>query len=154
MPVTRRRKADVYGKIVGAAAKSGADQGSDATLPPLGEETEQQPGNEVITQSSNEALPIASSEAKTQESTTTLPDNTTTGQQESGNTAIVQSSNEVKKKKTPKITFYPTPEQDFKLNDLVAQHWLRHHRMIGVNDILRHLVERCTIESLDDLEQE
>ena len=52
--------------------------------------------------------------------------------------------------KSHKITFYPGQGQEHKLNALIVQYWQRHDRMLNQNDILRCLVEQCTIDSLEE----
>ncbi|SRR6266487_311597 len=49
-----------------------------------------------------------------------------------------------------KITFYPGPGQEHKLNELIIQYWQRHHVMLNQNDILRYMVEQYTIDDLEE----
>jgi hypothetical protein len=50
-----------------------------------------------------------------------------------------------------KITFYLTTQQAEKLDDLAHDFRKRHHKRINRNDIIRHLIDQCTLNSLDTL---
>jgi hypothetical protein len=52
-----------------------------------------------------------------------------------------------------KITVYPTAEQQHKLKALIIDYWQQHDRLITQNDIIRHLIDRCTVADLEDLEE-
>ncbi|HYT42950.1 MAG TPA: hypothetical protein VEP90_11440 [Methylomirabilota bacterium] len=54
-------------------------------------------------------------------------------------------------KKQEKITFYLTTEQVYKLDDLTHEYRKIRGRRINRNDIIRHLIDRCTIELLAEL---
>ena len=49
-------------------------------------------------------------------------------------------------------SFYLLPEQLLKLDDLAHNHYRRTGRRINRNDIVRHLVDRCELNDLADLE--
>ncbi len=73
-------------------------------------------------------------------------------------TAIQQQSRKVKPlnsttvKKEVKVSFYLTPEQEQKLDDLAYEHKKRTGKRINRNDIVRHLVDYCSIEDLQNIE--
>ena len=62
------------------------------------------------------------------------------------NTAIPQEG------KTTKATIYLTAELKNKLKELEIEYWNRHHKEIDRNKILRHLLEKCTIDDLEDIQ--
>ena len=87
--------------------------------------------------------------------TTTLSEGSTTDLPQSGNVGTTQKRNTVSTQKgstgkTHKITFYPGPGQEHKLNELIFQYWQRHDRMLNQNDILRYMVEQYTIDDLEE----
>jgi len=49
-------------------------------------------------------------------------------------------------------SFYLLPEQLLKLDDLAHNHYRRTGRRINRNDIVRHLVDRCELNDIADLE--
>jgi hypothetical protein len=151
-----RKQRDVYSKIIGESAVSEQDEKQapqsgttvvpqeQRTVAPLqGEEVRMQEGKKGTMQRTSNALPYSSNEGITQESSTTSTQESTEATTQKG-----------KKAKTHKITFYPGPRQEHKLNELIVEYWYRHSIMINQNDILRHLVEQCSIDSLDNLSLE
>jgi hypothetical protein len=50
---------------------------------------------------------------------------------------------------TEKITFYLTVEQANKLDDLAHDYKKRRGKRINRNDIVRYLIDHCTLESLE-----
>lgn len=68
-------------------------------------------------------------------------------------TAKPQESKAVKvAKKEVKVSFYLTPEQEQKLDDLAYEHKKHTGKRINRNDIVRHLIDSCSIESLQSIE--
>ena len=55
-------------------------------------------------------------------------------------------------KKEMKVSFYLTPEQAEKLDDLAYEHKKLTGKRINRNDIVRHLIDHCSIEDLHDIE--
>ncbi|MGB8346366.1 MAG: hypothetical protein WCD86_15890, partial [Ktedonobacteraceae bacterium] len=53
--------------------------------------------------------------------------------------------------KREKVTFYLTSEQADKLEELAYQHRKIKGKRINRNDIVRHLIDQCSIEWLKDL---
>jgi len=54
-----------------------------------------------------------------------------------------------------KITFYLTPEQADKLDDLVHTYNMRHKgKRVNRNDVVRYLIDQCSIESLQEIPKE
>lgn len=70
-----------------------------------------------------------------------------------GETAKPQESKAVKvAKKEVKVSFYLTPEQEQKLDDLAYEHKKHTGKRINRNDIVRHLIDHCSIENLYNIE--
>ncbi len=63
-----------------------------------------------------------------------------TGRKDAQNRSLKQTS------------FYLSPEQLLKLDDLAHNHYRRTGRRINRNDIVRHLVDRCELNDIADLE--
>jgi hypothetical protein len=55
---------------------------------------------------------------------------------------------------TAKISFYLTPEQGDKLDDLAHDFKKQHKKRINRNDIVRFLIDACTLETLDGLKDQ
>ena len=55
-------------------------------------------------------------------------------------------------KKEMKVSFYLTPEQAEKLDDLAYEHKKRTGKRINRNGIVRHLIDHCSIENLQGIE--
>lgn len=53
--------------------------------------------------------------------------------------------------KKSKVSFYLSPEQEEKLNDLEVAFWQQHKKRINRNDIVRYLIDHCSIHSLEGL---
>lgn len=107
---------------------------SSMTAPPSNSETVEQ-------FSSNTALPLSSETVEQSKLNTALPSNSETAKQ----------SNHATAKKQEKISFYLTTEQAEKLDDLAYEHKKRTGRRINRNDIVRYLIEACSIENLENL---
>jgi hypothetical protein len=61
---------------------------------------------------------------------------------------------EAEKEYVVKTTFYPTQDQLDKLDDLAAEYNKRYRRKrakINRNDIVRFLIDECTIDSIDSI---
>jgi hypothetical protein len=117
---------------------------------------------------SETASQSASPETSTQQNSATVPQfhRETATPQSNINTASQQGSETVSQQErsktvsqqdsetayTEKISFYLTPEQADKLDDLAHAYKKRTHKRINRNHIVRHLIEQCSIESLTDLE--
>lgn len=56
---------------------------------------------------------------------------------------------EVKQQKSEKISFYLTPDEARKLNDLEYEQRKRTGRRVNRNDLIRHLIDTCTSESFE-----
>ena len=69
--------------------------------------------------------------------------------QSNGKTVLQQSSEAVRK--SEKISFYLTPEETRKLNDLEYEQRNRTGRRVNRNDLIRHLIDICTSESFDGM---
>ncbi len=54
--------------------------------------------------------------------------------------------------KTHKTSFYLTSSEIKKLKDLEFAYWQRHEQPINRNDLVRYLIDGCTIDSFDDLD--
>lgn len=68
-------------------------------------------------------------------------------------TSVLQERKPVKTvKKEMKVSFYLTPEQAEKLDDLAYEQKKRTGKRINRNDIVRHLIDHCSIENLQDIE--
>jgi len=66
-----------------------------------------------------------------------------------GLTVKEQDSDAVKK--SEKISFYLTPDEARKLNDLEYEQRKRTGRRVNRNDLIRHLVDTCTSESFEGI---
>jgi hypothetical protein len=64
------------------------------------------------------------------------------------NSETVEQHERPTAKKDEKITFYLTSSQANKLDDLAYEHKKRTGRRINRNDIVRHLIDQCDIDSL------
>jgi hypothetical protein len=63
----------------------------------------------------------------------------------------VTPSNSTTVKKQEKISFYLTTDQADKLDDLAHEHKKGTGKRINRNDIVRHLIDRCSIQDLSDI---
>lgn len=59
---------------------------------------------------------------------------------------------EVQSRSLKQTSFYLSPEQLLKLDDLAHNHYRRTGKRINRNDIVRHLVDRCELSDLTDLD--
>ena len=116
---------------------------SSESVPPIDRETVSQPKGDTLPPSN---------------SVTGLPSNSDTVEPSQSETAIQQQSRKVKPlnsttvKKEIKVSFYLTPEQEQKLDDLAYEHKKQTGKRINRNDIVRHLVDHCSIEDLQNIE--
>lgn len=91
--------------------------------------------------------PKATSKEDIQE--TVKPLNGDAPKQPNSNTAQPQSGKTVKQK--GKTSFYLADGQEEKLEELAFRFLQQHGRRINRNEIVRHLIDRCTLESLEGL---
>ena len=59
---------------------------------------------------------------------------------------------EAQNRSLKQTSFYLSPEQLLKLDDLAHNHYRRTGRRINRNDVVRHLVDRCELNDIADLE--
>ena len=59
---------------------------------------------------------------------------------------------EAQNRNLKQTSFYLSPEQLIKLDDLAHAHYKRTGNRINRNDIVRHLVDRCQLNDIADLE--
>jgi len=64
---------------------------------------------------------------------------------------IGQHKSHTENKKEEKISFYLTIEQADKLDDLAYEHKKRTGRRINRNDIVRYLIDQCSLDSLKEI---
>jgi len=69
----------------------------------------------------------------------------------SQDSALQATSGNLNSRYTEKITFYLSMEQTDKLEDLAYQHRKTKGKRINRNDIVRYLIDHCSIEWLKDL---
>jgi hypothetical protein len=116
---------------------------SSDTVPPINRETVSQPQGDTLPPSSSvTAIPLSSDTVVPSQSETVI-------QQQSRK---VKTLNSTTVKKEVKVSFYLTPEQEQKLDDLAYEHKKRTGKRINRNDIVRHLVDHCSIEDLQNIE--
>jgi hypothetical protein len=95
---------------------------------------------------------------KPSSSVTGLPLSSDTVAPSQSETVTLQQSKEVTPlnstttKKESKTSIYFTPEEVNKLDDLAYEHKKRTGKRINRNDIVRHLVDHCSIEDLQNIE--
>ena len=120
------------------------------TVKPSSSETVTQINSEKVSQSQRDTVEPSNS-------VTAVPLSSDTVVPSQSETAIQQQSRKVKPlnsttvKKEVKVSFYLTPEQEQKLDDLAYEHKKRTGKRINRNDIVRHLVDNCSIEDLRNL---
>ena len=61
------------------------------------------------------------------------------------------NSETVKQQKSEKISFYLTPDEARKLNDLEYEQRNRTGRRVNRNDLIRYLIDSCTSESFEGM---
>lgn len=141
MPSSKRKSAF-------SAALQEAQQRSD-TVPP-------QEGDTVTTPHSDTVKPLEHPTTTQKESDTVPPSHSATVQEEQRAEVSPSHSETVKLSKdqfSRKVSFYLTPGQEKKLDDLADDYRRQHEgKRINRNDIVRHLVDQCTLESLESLE--
>jgi hypothetical protein len=129
-----------------------------STVVPSQSETVTQPQSETVIQTDSktvsepqgDALPSSSSVTASPSSSAIVAfsqSETVTQYQSKG--VIPLNSSTVKKE--VKVSFYLTPEEEQKLDDLAYEHKKRTGKRINRNDIVRHLVDNCSIEDLRNL---
>lgn len=64
--------------------------------------------------------------------------------------AVKEQSSETVKK-SEKISFYLTPDEARKLNDLEYEQRNRTGRRVNRNDLIRHLIDTCTSDSFEEM---
>lgn len=151
---TNRRS---YTQVMKEAQQDGetVEQSKGEVVEPLHGETVTQQHSDTVEQLKSEAVKLLEGEATTQQSSETvelyygetserLYNNTVTQQDSS----TVTLSHRQTVKKEAKISFYFTAEQEKKLDTLELEYRLRTGRRINRNDIMRYLLDHCTIEGL------
>src|SRR5258708_34412882 len=71
-----------------------------------------------------------------------------------GKTVSTSHSETTQEQKAIKTSFYPTQDQLDKLDDLATDynsHYHKQRQTINRNDIVRYLIDQCSIETLDGL---
>ncbi len=130
------------------AALQEAQQHSE-TVPPQSSDT-------ATTLHSDTVAQLERPTATQEESDTVSPSHSTTVQEESRTELSPSHGETVKPSKdqfSRKVSFYLTPEQEKKLDDLADDYRRQHEgRRINRNDIVRHLINHCTLETLETLE--
>lgn len=91
-------------------------------------------------------VPESSSTVKQQDGTTVVQENSNTVKLQSGNTAELQSAAATR----VKMTIYPTAAQATKLDRLALEYQEKTNRRIDRQDIVRLLIDRCTLDLLLD----
>jgi hypothetical protein len=131
------------------AALQEAQQRSD-TVPKQGSDT-------VITPHGETVKPLERPTATQEESDTVSPFHSPTVQEEQRTELSPFHSETVglsKDQFSRKVSFYLTPRQEKKLDDLADDYRRQHEgKRINRNDIVRHLINHCTLESLESLEE-
>jgi hypothetical protein len=123
----------------------------ESTVKPSSSETVTPIDSETVSQSQRDAVEPSSS-------VTAVPLSSDTVAPSQSETVIEQQSRKVKPlnsttaKKDSKVSFYLTSEQEQKLDDLAYEHKKHTGKRINRNDIVRHLVDHCSIEDLQNIE--
>lgn len=123
---------------------------SSMTVTPLDSETVEQFRPNTVSQQQSETV-------EQFKFNTVIQSNSETVEQFRSNTASQQQSETVKRsshttmKKQEKISFYLTTEQAEKLDDLAYEHKKRTGRRTNRNEIVRYLIDACSIEHLENL---
>jgi hypothetical protein len=66
---------------------------------------------------------------------------------------VEPAKKEAQNRSLKQTSFYLSPEQLLKLDDLAHNHYRRTGTRINRNDIVRHLVDRCQLNDIADLEE-
>lgn len=133
-----------------SATQEAQKQEQEDTVKPSSSDTVTQKDSETVSQPQGDTVLPSSS-------VTELPLSSDTVVPSQSETAIQQQSRKVKPlnsttvKKEVKVSFYLTPEQEQKLDDLAYEHKKRTGKRINRNDIVRHLVDGCNIEDLSGI---
>ena len=107
----------------------------------------QQQSSETVSQQSSETVPPSNRETVEQQSGETVPlQYSETPERLYSNTVTQSHSKTVKKER--KISFYLTPEQERKLDDLAYDFLQRTGKRINRNDIVRFLVDQADADLL------
>jgi hypothetical protein len=131
------------------AALQEAQQHSD-TVPPQSSDT-------VTTLNGETVKPLERVTAIQKESDTVVPSHGSTVQEEQRTEFSPFHGETVglsKDQFSRKVSFYLTPGQEKKLDDLADDYRRQHDgKRINRNDIVRHLINQCTLETLESLEE-
>lgn len=124
-------------------------QQHDENLPPQSSDT-------VTTSHSDTVKPLERPTVSQKGSEAVSPSHGVTVQEEQHTKPSPSHSETVKPPKdqfSRKVSFYLTSEQEKKLDDLADDYRRQHEgKRINRNDIVRHLINRCTLETLETLE--
>jgi len=107
--------------------------------------------SKTVSESQGDTLPPSSS-------VTVVPLSSDTVETSQSETVTEQQSRKMKPlnsttvKKEVKVSFYLTPEEEQKLDDLAYEHKKRTGKRINRNDIVRHLIDHCSSEDLQNIE--
>jgi hypothetical protein len=80
------------------------------------------------------------------------PGNATIAEPQSVPSVADPAKKEAQNRSLKQTSFYLSPEQLLKLDDLAHNHYRRTGKRINRNDIVRHLVDRCQLNDIADLE--
>jgi hypothetical protein len=129
-----------------------------STVVPSQSETVTLPQSKTVIQTDRENASERQGDAiQTSDSVTALPFHSDTVKASQRETVTQYQSKGVKPlnsstvKKEVKVSFYLTPEEEQKLDDLAYEHKKRTGKRINRNDIVRHLIDNCSIEDLHNL---
>ncbi len=154
MPPAKRKSA-----FFSATQEAQKKAESENTVKPSDSETFSRLQGDTATQSQSETVSQPQGDTvERSSSVTAVPLSSDTVVPSQSETAIQQQSRKVKPlnsttvKKEVKVSFYLTPEQEQKLDDLAYEHKKRTGKRINRNDIVRHLVDYCSIEDLQNIE--
>lgn len=76
----------------------------------------------------------------------------TVAEQKSTPSPVESAKREAQNRSLKQTSFYLSPEQLLKLDDLAHNHYRRTGKRINRNDIVRYLVDRCQLNDIADLE--
>jgi hypothetical protein len=149
MPGSKRKSAF-------SAALQEAQQHGDTVLPQEGE-TVTTPHSETVTTPHGETVvPLDSIPATQYHSLPVSPSHSETVQSEQQIELSPSHGDTVKPSKdqfSRKVSFYLTREQEKKLDDLADDYRRQHEgKRINRNDIVRYLIDHCTLKTLETLE--
>ncbi len=122
-----------------------------------GENLPSQSSDTVTTSHSDTVKPLERPTVSQKGSEAVSPSHGVTVQEEQDTKPSPSHSETVKPPKdqfSRKVSFYLTSEQEKKLDDLADDYRRQHEgKRINRNDIVRHLINRCTLETLESLEE-